>query len=482
MRSAWPSAVAVMMPSGDPRLRVLVAGGGVAALEALLALRALAGHLVSVTLLAPEPELVYRPVTVAEAFGRAEARSYQIADILADQHAEHVQDSLEHVDPEGRAVVTGSGVRIPYDALLVATGARATAPLPGALTFGGRADVPRLRALLDELVNGTARSVAFALAREQVWALPLYELALMTGAHLREHSRDARVVVVTPEEEPLELFGPEAAHALRPMLAALGITLRCSSMPALVRRRELVLVGGGGVFVDRVVTLPLLEGPRVSGLPADEHGFIPVDTHGRVAGLADVYAAGDITAFPLKQGGLAAQQADAVAEAIAARAGAALTPGPFRPVLRGLLMTAGAPLYLRCEPHRVSRQASVAIDQPRARHNDAAASAASDQPLWWPPAKIAGRYLAPYLATARPVPLAAEPLTDRLAVPGSPLPQAERHDALELTLLLADGDANWGDYHSALSALEAAEALEGALPPEYEAKRRIWMAEVAQRP
>ena len=165
------------------------------------------------------------------------------------------------------------------------------------------------------------------------------------------------------------------------------------------------------MFADRVVTLPLLVGPRVSGLPADADGFIPVDRHGRVAGLDDVYAAGEVTSFPLKQGGLAAQQADAVAEVIAARAGAALTPTPFRPVLRGLLMTAGAPLYLRSEPHRAPAQTSVAIDEPDHHHRRATVSAASDQPLWWPPAKIAARYLAPYLATARPTSRAAEPLT-----------------------------------------------------------------------
>ena len=451
-------------------------------MEALLALRSLAGHLVSVTVLACEPELVYRPVTVAEAFGRAEARNYQVADIVADQHAELVQDSLEHVDSGTHTVVAGSGARIPYDALLVATGAQATVALPGALTFGGRTDVPPLRALLGELAEGRARAVAFVLAREQVWSLPLYELALMTAMHLREYASGGRVSIVTPEEEPLELFGPEASHALRPMLAALDITLRCSSMPALVRHRELVLAGGAVMFADRVVTLPLLVGPRVSGLPADADGFIPVDRHGRVAGLDDVYAAGDITSFPLKQGGLAAQQADAVAEVIAARAGAALTPTPFRPVLRGLLMTAGAPLYLRSEPHRVPARTSVAIDEPDHHHRRAPVSAASGQPLWWPPAKIAARYLAPYLATARPTSLAAEPLTDRIAVPGPRASEAERHDALELTLLIADGDASWGDYHSALSALDAAEALEGALPPEYKTKRRIWIAEAARHP
>jgi len=467
---------------GDSRLRVLIAGGGIAAMEALLALRSLAGHLVSVTVLAPDPELVYRPVTVAEAFGRAEARSYQIADIVADQHAALVQDSLEHVDSDTHTVVAGSGARIPYDVLLVATGARATVALPGALTFGGRSDVAQLRALLGELAEGRARAVAFALPREEVWSLPLYELAVMTAMHLREYASGGRVSIVTPEEEPLELFGPEASRALTPMLAALEITLRCSSMPVLVRHRELVLAGGAVVFADRVVTLPLLVGPRVSGLPADADGFVPVDRHGRVAGLDDVYAAGDITSFPLKQGGLAAQQADAVAEVIAARAGAALTPTPFRPVLRGLLMTAGAPLYLRSEPHRVPAQTSVAIDEPDHRRSRAAVSAASDQPLWWPPAKIAARYLAPHLATARPMSLAAEPLTDRIAVPGSRVSEAERHEALELTLLIADGDARWGDYRSALSALDAAEALEGALPPEYETKRRMWTAEAARHP
>ncbi|MGZ4574674.1 MAG: FAD-dependent oxidoreductase, partial [Mycobacteriaceae bacterium] len=192
-------------------MRVLIAGGGVAALEALLALRALAGDRVAISLMSPEPELVYRPVTVAEAFGRAEAGTYQLADILADQHVSHIVDSLVRVDPVRHAAMTASNATIPYDALLVATGARTANPLPGALMFGGRAEVPQLRTMLGELVDGTAASVAFTLAREQTWALPLYELALMTASHLRDHGSDARVMIVTPEDEPLGLFGPPAS-------------------------------------------------------------------------------------------------------------------------------------------------------------------------------------------------------------------------------------------------------------------------------
>jgi len=111
-----------------------------------------------------------------------------------------------------------------------------------------------------------------------------------------------------------------------------------------------------------------------------------------VEGLDDVYAAGDATTFPIKQGGLATQQADVVAQAIAARAGAPVTPEPFRPVLRGLLLTGRTPAYRSTE----------------LRGGLGDMSRAEVEPLWWPPSKIAGRYLSPYLArltaTAHPEP------------------------------------------------------------------------------
>ena len=109
--------------------------------------------------------------------------------------------------------------------------------------------------------------------------------------------------------------------------------------------------------------------------------FIPVDAVGRVTGLEDVYAAGDITTFPVKQGGLAAQEADVAAARIAADAGADVAPQTFEPVLRGLLLS-GSPLYFRAE----------------VSGGRGPASTADPEPLWWPAAKIASRYLSPYLA------------------------------------------------------------------------------------
>ncbi|HZE06309.1 MAG TPA: FAD-dependent oxidoreductase, partial [Solirubrobacteraceae bacterium] len=261
--------------AGRRRHHVIVAGGGVAALEAVLALRELGSDHVSITLLAPGGELLYRPVTVAEAFGRGEARTFQIDEILYDQGVDHVHDSLERVQSLSRTVLTGTGDELAYDSLVIAVGARQTPVLPGALAFGGRADVPALRQILDDLLAGSARSVAFTLASPQEWPMPIYELALLTADHLREYGSPAHVTLVTPEERPLALFGPEADRTISSMLSILGVTVRCSAMPAFVRLHELVLAGGGIVSADRVVTLPGVRGPHIAGVASDDHGFIP---------------------------------------------------------------------------------------------------------------------------------------------------------------------------------------------------------------
>jgi sulfide:quinone oxidoreductase len=130
--------------------------------------------------------------------------------------------------------------------------------------------------------------------------------------------------------------------------------------------------GGEQLGLDRVVTLPTLAGPAIPGLPHDADGFLPVDRHGRVAGAPEVYAAGDVTNHRVKQGGLASQQADAAAEAIAARAGAAIDPQPYTGMLHGVLLTEHDATFLG---------QNTTEDRP-------------DDSPWWPPTKIAGRELA----------------------------------------------------------------------------------------
>jgi sulfide:quinone oxidoreductase len=226
---------------------------------------------------------------------------------------------------------------------------------------------------------------------------------------------------------------------------------------------------------DAVVALPALVGPWIDGLPADADGFIPVNAHGRVTDVPNVYAAGDATAFPIKQGGLATQQADAVAEAIAVDLGFRPDARPFRPVLRGLLLTGGAPLYLRAE---LGDAGEVRARSDALAPHRALTGQTSSRALWWPPGKVAGRYLAPYLASARPVDLGREPLADRTTSAADPAPG--REDALELALLMADEDALAGDLRQALHSLDAALALGGGvLPAAYAARRAEWQRELA---
>jgi sulfide:quinone oxidoreductase len=371
---------AVVSPKSTTR--VLVAGGGVAALEAALAMRALAEDRVSVELLAPEPQFWYRPLAVAEPFSLGALRHFDLSELAAAAGATFSPGELVAVDAPQRVAHARPGGEISYDALLVACGAVPIPAVEGALTFRGPADTDELSRLLDELSAGRVRRLAFVVPRGAVWSLPAYELALLTAAFVAAKGlRDVRVALVTPENEPLQLFGRPAVEAVGALLDARGIDVHTAAHALEFAHSELRLSPEGAVEADRVVALPRLGGPRIYGVPQTVEGFVPVDRYGRVSGLDDVFAAGDITTFPVKQGGIAAQQADAAAATIAALAGADVVPQPFQPVLRGLLLTGGRPRYLR---HDITDEYDPV-------------SAADTEPLWWPPAKIVGRHLAPFL-------------------------------------------------------------------------------------
>jgi sulfide:quinone oxidoreductase len=370
-------------PKSYGGLRVLIAGGGVAGLETLLALRALAGDLVDLELLAPEPEFWYRPLAVAEPFDAGHPHHFELAGIAETAAASFTLGQLASVDADANLARTGHGAEIGYDALVIACGAVPRPALTGVLTFRGPADSDAFRRLLDEAESGVVRSIAFAVPAAATWPLPLYELALLTATHLEKHGKEVELALVTPEAAPLSLFGEAASDAVRASLSERGIRLHTGSYPVRYEAGRLTLVPEARLLADRVVALPRLEGPQILGIPQDADGFIATDLSGRVPGLTSVYAAGDITQFPIKQGGIAAQQADAIADVIAAQAGAAVQPHRFQPVLRGLLLTGGAPRYLRSKPH--------------GGHGDT--STVAGEPLWWPPSKIVGRYLAPFLAS-----------------------------------------------------------------------------------
>jgi sulfide:quinone oxidoreductase len=256
------------------------------------------------------------------------------------------------------------------------------------------------RRMLASLATREESRVAFAVPEGASWPLPLYELVLMTAGYLESRGVEGiELMVVTGEPAPLLLFGERASEAVARLLAARGIALRTGAHPANAEDSDLLLIDGERIAVDRVVTLPRLVGCPIEGLPHDREGFLPVDGHGRVAGVDGVYGAGDLTTFPIKQGGIASQQADAAAEAILAQLGFPIEPRPFQPVLQGVLLTDSDPTYMR------------------ARVDAGESSEPRGYSLWWPPSKIAGRYLSPYLTVTAGAPRTPEVRPDRDVIP-----------------------------------------------------------------
>jgi sulfide:quinone oxidoreductase len=260
----------------------------------------------------------------------------------------------------------------------------------GATTFRDQRDVRRMSVLLGELASGAVRRVGFALPVGSAWPLPLYELALRTAHHARRSSPEPAYTLVSAESTPLEMFGPAASRAVGGLLAEAGVRFAGAAAATEVRRDgRLMLADGDSLEADRVVAMPQLRGRRLAGLPATRLGFVPVDAGGRVQGLDGVYAAGDVTSFPIKQGGLATQQADLVAQTIAADLGAPVRAVRPALVLQARLLGGAGTMSLRAELDWNGRPTTSALGL---SGDDVAAAR-----------KVTGRYLQPYLEALTPV-------------------------------------------------------------------------------
>jgi sulfide:quinone oxidoreductase len=348
------------VPASYRGAHVLVAGGGVAALEAAFALRALAGDLVDIELLAPETVFLYRPQAVFEPFGGRQAQAFELAELAGALGAQLTLGELASVDPGAHVARTAGGMTVPYDALVVATGASPAAVLHDALTFRGPADGERAAAIAQ---SADRSPLTLAIPTRRTWPLPLYELAL----GLRSVT-DRPIALATVEPSAGTALGEAGSCYLTSLLASRNIRLEVN------------------VRFDRfargvTIAAPELHAARIYGIPADDDGFIPTGRFGEVVGVDDVHAAGDVTCSEVKHGSLAAGQADTVAEVIAAGAGAPVTPAPFRPILRARIACGNDSIYVRRDLADPGDPGTVSSD-----------------PLWSPPAKIFARYLAPALA------------------------------------------------------------------------------------
>jgi sulfide:quinone oxidoreductase len=372
-----------MQRSGDPK--VLIIGGGVGAVEAALALHDLAGDKARVEICTGRGDFVYRPFAVGEPYGASRVLRYSLEGIAESCGAGFRPENIVAVDPVLRVATSHDGTEIPYDYLLVAPGARLLWSVPGAVTFWGVADEGEIQDVVSRLRQGRLRRLIFTMPGGHGWALPAYELALLAATELAQSGIvDTRLTIVTPEDGPLQIFGRRASEQVAELLADHDIEVITGTHPVKFENGALAIVPGKELEADAVVSLPRLEGRRIAGLPYDASGFIPVDDHSRIAGLSRAFAVGDVTTFPVKQGGIATQQADVAVETIAAELGGEVEANGLDPVLRGILWTGSKPRYLFGWLGGGHGETSVASERPP-----------------WPidnPSKLIGRYLTPFLA------------------------------------------------------------------------------------
>jgi sulfide:quinone oxidoreductase len=339
--------------------RVLIAGAGLAGLEAALALRDLAGDRAEVRLHDPGGEFAYRPFGIGEPYGTTRAFRYDLRSLGELCGALLDASAIAAVEPARRIAVTRDGEQAPYDYLIVATGARMLWAVPGAVTYWGVADEGQVADLIAELRSGCLNRLVLTMPAGHSWVLPLYELALLAANVLDKTANNrTRITVVTPESGPLEIFGPRAAEQTSALLAERRIDVIAGARPISFAAGRLRIDRGEDVEADAVITLPRLEGRRIGGVPHDDEGFVAVDEHGGVVGLERVYAAGDVSSLSFKQGAFATQQGDAVAEAIAAAVGAELKPRATGPRMQAVLWTGRGPRYLSNRNGEVGEAAS----------------------------------------------------------------------------------------------------------------------------
>jgi sulfide:quinone oxidoreductase len=372
--------------------KILIVGSGPGALEATLALSA-SEYLpnAEISLISPQTEFVYRPNLVMEPFGVVNIARYSVGEIIAAEGVQQWLGTIDRIDAAAGKAWSPEDDEFEFDALIVATGTASNVELPApAVTFGTPGSMDHLKELVHEIDAGAVRNVVFVAPEGPRWSLPVYELATMT-AERAEHQANQQiaVAVVTPERGPLDIFGLANSEAIERLADELGVIVHTNATVLDWDGRTMTLANGAEYPVDRLFAMPRLSGIAPSGLPQDEHGFLPVDEFQRVLGgdapLPGIFAVGDVTNFPLKQGGLATEAADTAVDAIEVQFGSREASEPFPREIEAILLTAGRRIPMRA---RVDADGSKVIPI---------------EDLTGPQQKIRSRFLADRLSQISPL-------------------------------------------------------------------------------
>jgi sulfide:quinone oxidoreductase len=320
--------------------RILVLGGGFAALEAAFLLRMSAGEDAAIRLVSDNDHFVFRPNSIYVPFGTdPSSLLVGLRRPLARRRINFEHGGVAEVDPDARFVTLTDGQRFAYDKLVVATGADTNAgEIPGleehAATIWTSDSMlgvrRRFEQARDRARRGERQRILFLVPPNNKCSGPLYEIVMMLETWLRREGVRELVDITwsTYEHGFIQAFGPRLHELVSGEFRERGIDGHTEEVVSEVHAGEVRYADGSARGFDHLIAFPpYVAAVRYDGLPSDERGFLATDLATRlVRGHDDVYAPGDAGDFPIKQAFLAFLQADTVAEHLAA----GITGRPFR--------------------------------------------------------------------------------------------------------------------------------------------------------
>ena len=222
-------------------------------------------------------------------------------DFFAAHEVEFVMGPATRIDPAARGVTLRDGTVLTGDAMLVATGSRASVPK---FIGGGLGNIFSLRSLADAIALSGAAETEKTIVIVGGGFIGLEAAAFLT-------KRGLAVTVVSPEALPLATrFGDEVAHALKVYHEGTGVRFMQGKVAEFEGDQTIraVRLEGGGTIATDLVLIGAGAAPEtgaIVGVATRDDGGIEVDATLRIA--PHTWLAGDIAAFPEARSGTMAR-------------------------------------------------------------------------------------------------------------------------------------------------------------------------------